>query len=213
MAEAANGCTLFLDEIADIPYPLQVKLLRLLETGTYRPVGSTEQKATNFRLICATHRDIEKLVDKNLFRQDLYYRINVFSIQIPSLQERTEDIPLIAKALLKRISPEADFSLTSTAVSRLKKQYYRGNIRELRNILTRATVLANTDVIDNQVLDQCFHIITKKENEELSLKSRERLYLSQLMGKYNQDKERVAKIADISVRSLYRKLSDYKLSD
>ena len=208
LAEAANGGTLFLDEIADIPYPLQVKLLRLLETGTYRPVGSTEQKNTNFRLICATHRDIEKLVEQEEFRQDLYYRINVFPIQIPSLHERTEDIPLIAKTLLKRISPETDFILTNTAVNRLKKHYYLGNIRELRNILTRATVLANTNVIDRHVLDQCFDINVKQEKEETGLKTREKRYLSQLMEKHHQDKEKVAEIAGISVRSLYRKLSD-----
>ena len=208
LAEAANGGTLFLDEIADIPYPLQVKLLRLLETGTYRPVGSTEPKTTLFRLICATHKNIEKLVEENIFRQDLYYRINVFPIHIPSLQERTEDIPVIAKTLLKKITPEADFVLTSTAVSQLQKHHYRGNIRELRNILTRATVLANTNVIDKHVLDQCFKINTQQEKEESDLKTLEKHYLESLMEKYPDDKEKVAKIAGISVRSLYRKLSD-----
>lgn len=208
LAEAANGGTLFLDEIADIPYPLQVKLLRLLETGTYRPVGSTEPKTTLFRLICATHKNIEKLVEENIFRQDLYYRINVFPIHIPSLQERTEDIPVIAKTLLKKIAPEADFVLTSTAVSQLQKHHYRGNIRELRNILTRATVLANTNVIDKHVLDQCFKINTQHEKEESDLKTLEKNYLESLMEKYPDDKEKVAKIAGISVRSLYRKLSD-----
>lgn len=208
LAEAANGGTLFLDEIADIPYPLQVKLLRLLETGTYRPVGSTEPKTTLFRLICATHKNIEKLVEENIFRQDLYYRINVFPIHIPSLQERNEDIPVIAKTLLKKITPEADFVLTSTAVSQLQKHHYRGNIRELRNILTRATVLANTNVIDKHVLDQCFKINTQHEKEESDLKTLEKNYLESLMEKYPDDKEKVAKIAGISVRSLYRKLSD-----
>ncbi len=208
LAEAANGGTLFLDEIADIPYPLQVKLLRLLETGTYRPVGSTEPKITLFRLICATHKNIEKLVEENIFRQDLYYRINVFPIHIPSLQERTEDIPVIAKTLLKKITPEADFVLTSTAVSQLQKHHYRGNIRELRNILTRATVLANTNIIDKHVLDQCFKINTQQDKEESDLKTLEKHYLESLMEKYPDDKEKVAKIAGISVRSLYRKLSD-----
>jgi transcriptional regulator with PAS, ATPase and Fis domain len=208
LAEAANGGTLFLDEIADIPYPLQVKLLRLLETGTYRPVGSTEPKTTLFRLICATHKNIEKLVEENAFRQDLYYRINVFPIHVPSLQERTDDIPVIAKTLLKKIAPKADFILTSTAVSQLKKHHYRGNIRELRNILTRATVLANTNVIDKHVLDQCFEINTRQSNDESSLKTLEKHYLENLMEKHPGDKETVAKIAGISVRSLYRKLSD-----
>lgn len=208
LAEAANEGTLFLDEIADIPYPLQVKLLRLLETGTYRPVGSTEQKTTNFRLICATHRDIEELVNQDKFRQDLYYRINVFPVQIPSLHERTNDIPLIAKTLLRKISPDSKFVLTNTAVHRLKEHHYQGNIRELRNILTRATVLANTNIIDCHVLDQCFKIHTHKEIKDLNLKNNERLYLSQLLEKHHQDKEKVAQIAGISVRSLYRKLSE-----
>lgn len=208
LAEAANGGTLFLDEIADIPYPLQVKLLRLLETGTYRPVGSTEPKTTLFRLICATHKNIEKLVEENLFRQDLYYRINVFPIHIPSLKERTEDIPVITKALLKKIAPEADFVITNTAVSELKKHHFRGNIRELRNILTRATVLTNTNVIDKHVLNQCFEINKQPKKEESDLKTLEKRYLNGLMEKYQNNKEKVANIAGISVRSLYRKLSD-----
>ncbi|MBL4606792.1 MAG: sigma 54-interacting transcriptional regulator [Pseudomonadales bacterium] len=208
LAEAANGGTLFLDEIGDIPYPLQVKLLRLLETGTYRPVGSTESKTTLFRLICATHKNIEELVEKDLFRQDLYYRINVFPIHIPALQERIEDIPIIAKTLLKRITPNTDFILTNTAMNQLKQHHYRGNVRELRNILTRATVLANTNVIDNHVLEQCFNISETPENEEPNLKELELRYLEKLMQRYKDDKEKVAEIAGISVRSLYRKLSD-----
>ena len=124
------------------------------------------------------------------------------------MQERTEDIPVIAKTLLKKIAPEADFVLTSTAVSQLQKHHYRGNIRELRNILTRATVLANTNVIDKHVLDQCFKINTQREKEESDLKTLENRYLEGLMEKYPDDKEKVAKIAGISVRSLYRKLSD-----
>lgn len=208
LADAANEGTLFLDEIADIPYPLQVKLLRLLETGTYRPVGSTHTKTTHFRLICATHRNIEQLVENNLFRQDLYYRINVFPIHVPALKERNKDIPLIAKTLLNKISSDMDYVLTHSAIECLQNHHYRGNIRELRNILTRATVLANTNVIDCHVLDHCFEIDSTPKNDFPNLKNHERQYLNHLMEVFQGNKEEVAELAGISVRSLYRKLTD-----
>ncbi|HBX38005.1 MAG TPA: Fis family transcriptional regulator, partial [Pseudohongiella sp.] len=95
--------TLFLDEIGDVPLEMQVKLLRLIETGTYRPVGSREVKRADFRLICATHKNLFDLMQQGRFRQDLYYRINVFPIEVPSLQQRSSDIPLLANAILKKL--------------------------------------------------------------------------------------------------------------
>ena len=113
LAELADGGTLFLDEIGDVPLQTQVKLLRLLETGTFRQVGSAEVKRSDFRLICATHRNLSQMVDASEFRDDLFYRINVFPIHLPSLAERIDDIPLLARALLKRVAGGKKFSLTT----------------------------------------------------------------------------------------------------
>jgi DNA-binding NtrC family response regulator len=213
LAEAAHGGTLFLDEIGDVPLPLQVKLLRLIETGTYRPVGSTQIKQADFRLVCATHKNLERMVEEGSFRQDLYYRINVFPIRLPSLTERAEDLPLLARTILRDSKGEGgkSFHLTESALALLKAHHYRGNIRELRNILSRAMVLANTNVLDPAVIRQSLGISPAKGTEvasehDLSLKDHELRYLQQLMLAHNNDREAVAAIAGISVRSLYRKL-------
>tara|TARA_R110002110_G_scaffold14698_1_gene67657 strand:+ start:83628 stop:84944 length:1317 start_codon:yes stop_codon:yes gene_type:complete len=209
LAEAAHGGTLFLDEVGDIPHSLQVKLLRLIETGTYRPVGSTQVKQTDFRLVCATHRNLEAMVDAGEFRQDLYYRINVFPVHLPTLAQRLDDLPALAGSMLRDARGNKTFHLTESAVSLLKTHHYRGNIRELRNILSRAVVLANTNVIDRAVIQQCLSISnTSPNNGAMTLKAVERRYLEQLMGTHSGNREIVASIAGISVRSLYRKLQD-----
>lgn len=213
LAEAADGGTLFLDEIGDVPLPLQVKLLRLIETGTYRPVGSTQVKKSDFRLVCATHRNLQQMMEEGAFRQDLYYRINVFPIHLPSLAERIEDLPLLARTILKGILDDGQapgnkaFQLTESALALLQAHHYRGNIRELRNVLSRATVLANTNVIDQAVIRQALgRSGAEVLPRNLDLKEMERRYLQQLMEANNGDRETVAGIAGISVRSLYRKL-------
>jgi DNA-binding NtrC family response regulator len=209
LAEAAHGGTLFLDEIGDIPYPLQVKLLRLIETGTYRPVGSTVVKQTDFRLVCATHRNLEQMVEAGEFRQDLYYRINVFPIHMPALAERLEDLPLLARTMLRDKDGNKTLHLTESAMTVLKAHRYRGNIRELRNILSRAVVLTNTNVIDQSVIRQCLDIGGGTVvPAQMSLKAVEEHYLEQLMRSHHNNKEKVAAIAGISVRSLYRKLQE-----
>ena len=213
LAEAAHGGTLFLDEIGDVPLSLQVKLLRLIETGTYRPVGSTQVRQADFRLVCATHRNLERMVEEGAFRQDLYYRINVFPIHLPSLAERAEDLPLLARSILRDSQGQGGkvFHLTESALALLKAHQYRGNIRELRNILSRAMVMANTNVLDPSVIRQSLGASRETsrdaiDEQKLSLKDLELRYLRQLMRAHGNDRETVAGIAGISVRSLYRKL-------
>ncbi|MBL4576084.1 MAG: sigma 54-interacting transcriptional regulator [Opitutaceae bacterium] len=212
LIELANGGTLFLDEIADIPLSMQIKLLRLLETGTYRAVGSTDVRTSNFRLITATHKNLLAMIEVGTFRQDLYYRLNVFPIHMPSLSERREDIPKIAKSLIWRINAKTHYQLTNSAVKLLKTINYKGNIRELRNILHRALILSDDNVIDDSIIKQCiaadsrpYSVTTVLGEPPIDLKTAERKYLQQLMEKFD-DKEKVAKIAGISIRSLYRKL-------
>jgi DNA-binding NtrC family response regulator len=226
LAEAADGGTLFLDEIGDVPPELQIKLLRLIETGTFRPVGSNDVRRTDFRLLCATHKNLPALVEQGLFRQDLFFRINVFPIRLPALHERQEDIPLLANTILRRLDHGQDYTLTATAMQLLTEHHYRGNVRELRNLLTRATVLANTNVIDQHVIRECLAIDEKPVTAALlktpraqttpitsttpatpmDLQQNEQHYLQSLLQQCDGDKKQAAKIAGISLRSFYRKL-------
>ena len=143
-------------------------------------------------------------------RQDLYYRINVFPVHMPSLAQRREDLAQLARSILQTLDSEKAYHLTESAMSLLKAHNYRGNIRELRNILSRAVVLANTNVIDPAVIRQCLAIseATPQPASNLTLKAMEEHYLRRLMQEHDDDKEKVAAIAGISVRSLYRKLQE-----
>lgn len=218
LAELANGGTLFLDEIGDVPLAIQVKLLRLLESGSYRPVGSAEAKYVDFRLICATHKDILTMVSEGTFRQDLYYRINVFPIRTPSLAERKDDIPLLVATLIQQISPNKDFHTTDSAMNVLKNHIYSGNIRELRNVLNRAIVLADTNMLEAKVITESIRAdihpadmvvdTIAVADDVVDLKTAEKNYLIKLMSKFSGDKDKVAKVAGISLRSLYRKLEE-----
>jgi DNA-binding NtrC family response regulator len=148
LVETASGGTLFLDEVGDIPLTMQVKLLRLLETGTYRRVGSTEQRHADIRVVSATHRDLDQMVAQGRFREDLYYRLSTFPIHLPPLRERGSDIALLATALLARVAPQRKLVLSEGAVHLLQAQDYPGNVRELRNLLERSALLCDGDTLE-----------------------------------------------------------------
>ncbi|MFK7732924.1 MAG: sigma-54 interaction domain-containing protein [Pseudomonadales bacterium] len=213
LVELANGGTLFLDEIGDVPLSLQVKLLRLLESQTYRPVGSAETRSSDFRLISATHRNLAEMVSRGEFRQDLYYRINVFPVRMPNLRERKDDIPTLAATILYRLSPNKEFHFTEPAMAALKSHAFRGNIRELRNVLNRALLWSDTNLIEERVILSCLAEDSARpadnsaDNKWTTLKNIEADYLANLMEHCENDKVSAAKIAGISTRSLYRKLS------
>ena len=154
LVEAADGGTLFLDEIGDIPLPMQVKLLRLLESGTYRRVGSTELRHAHVRVISASHRDLPQLVVEGRFREDLYHRLSTFPIHLPPLRQRREDIPLLARALLQRVAPKRTLSLTPDALQALAAHSFPGNVRELRNVLERAALLCDGHEISAPLVQQ-----------------------------------------------------------
>lgn len=143
--QAASGGTLFLDEVADLPLSMQVKLLRAIQEKTIRPVGSSEETATDIRLLSATHKDLTGEVEAERFREDLYFRINVIGLKVPALRERLEDIPRLAQTLLQRIASDMGISapvLQPAAIDRLQAYHFPGNVRELENILERALALA-----------------------------------------------------------------------
>jgi DNA-binding NtrC family response regulator len=154
LVEAAAGGTLFLDELGDIPLGMQVKLLRLLETGTFRRVGASDFLKSDIRLISATHRNLRTMVADGRFRQDLYYRLNTFPIGLPSLRERLSDIPLLAEALLARVAPGRELHLAETTLRHLLAYDYPGNVRELRNVLERASLLCDGDIIKPEHLPE-----------------------------------------------------------
>ncbi|OOZ37627.1 Fis family transcriptional regulator [Solemya velesiana gill symbiont] len=213
LVESARGGTLFLDEIGDIPLPLQVKLLRLLETGTYRRVGSVDPQQADFRLVCATHRDLKQMVEEGRFRQDLYYRISTFPIELPSLQARIDDLPLLAASLLKRIKVAEGKRLSSDAIACLSGYAFPGNIRELRNILERAALMADGDEIRPEHLpDECRRpygageFSVEAEDGLLSLEEVERRYLEQASKQFGGDRKALAERLGISERTLFRKL-------
>jgi two-component system response regulator PilR (NtrC family) len=140
--QAANNGTLFLDEVADLPLAMQVKLLRAIQEKKVRKVGSTQEDPVDARIISATHKKLSALVDGGEFRQDLYYRLHVIELAMPSLREMREDIPLIANAILTRLSRGAPTALEPTAVQALERYPFPGNVRELENILERGLSLA-----------------------------------------------------------------------
>jgi len=211
LVEAAAGGTLFLDEVGDIPLGLQVKLLRLLETGTFRRVGGLEPQHSSFRLIAATHRDLQQRVRDETFRADLYYRLAAFPIRLPPLRERREDIELLALSLLARVD-RAEHRLGADALECLRRYDYPGNIRELRNILERASLLADGDTIELKNLPpEICEAACAAARREPPLHGAERRAFADAVAKHSGTRQQLARELGISERTLYRKLREYGL--
>jgi two-component system response regulator HydG len=215
LVEAATRGTLFLDEIGDVPLSLQVKLLRVLESGMYRPVGDIEARSADFRLVCATHRDLDSMVAEGSFRRDLYFRINTFPIAMPPLRERREDIPLLCDTLLANSAKR----LSGEALALLQRHDFPGNIRELRNIVERAVLLSDGIQIEAEHLPA--HLggarasipAPPSENDSwpwgdvlLPLEEVEHRYLRWVYETHSGDRKALAERLGVSERTLYRKL-------
>ena len=220
LVEAAAGGTLFLDELGDIPLSLQVKLLRLLETGSFRRVGGVDIQRADFRLVAATHRDLAAMVAAGTFRQDLYYRLSTFPIQLPPLRERREDLLPLVESLLSQLSPERPMHLSSAAMEKLAEYDFPGNIRELRNLLERGVILANGDMIQPEHLllsgpghqkkggngDMDVGMESGVESAIVPLVEMERRYLARSLDRLGGDKDALARRLGISRRTINRKL-------
>jgi two-component system, NtrC family, response regulator PilR len=153
--QAAHGGTLFLDEVADLPLPMQVKLLRAIQEKAVRPVGSQQEVAIDVRILSATHKDLGNEVQAGRFRQDLYFRLNVIELAVPSLRERAEDVPMLAEHILKRLSDEYGSpkpAISNTTMAALQQYPFPGNVRELENILERAFTLCEHSRIEPEDL-------------------------------------------------------------
>jgi len=223
LVEAASGGTLFLDEVGDIPLSMQVKLLRLLESGTYRRVGSTDLRRTDVRVVSATHRNLKAMVADGRFREDLYYRLSTFPIALPALRERADDIALLAVALLDRVAPQRRLSLSADTQELLKRYPFPGNVRELRNVLERAALLADGHSIEPAHVERALDTGVALSLVDLpstkpapagasalgsSLRSVERATLQAQLKAHQGSRAELAQKLGISERSLYRKLRE-----
>lgn len=218
LVEAAEGGTLFFDEVGDIPLSTQVKLLRLFESQTYRPVGSVVSKKANFRLVCASHKNLKHMVETGEFRQDLYYRIAGFPINLPSLRQRKSDIALIAAHFLAMSKEKKWFH--KNALEKLTNYPFPGNIRELKNIVDQAILLADESVIYDTDLPELDNISSDAINDALSshgnvvtLDEMERQYLRQVYTSFEGDTQQLAQALGVSTRTLYRKLKKAGVGD
>jgi DNA-binding NtrC family response regulator len=210
LVETAQGGTLFLDEIGDVPLAMQVKLLRLIESSTYRRVGSVETCHANFRLIAATHKPLEKMMEKGEFRQDLYYRISAFPIHLPPLRNRVEDIGLLANSFLQRGGAgKRRLTLDPEALARLQQYPWPGNIRELRNALERASLFADDGVIRAVHLPQACVALPPQAVASTPLDSNT---LAQALATFKGTRSELARHLGISDRTLYRRLKEQGLA-
>ncbi|WP_431822470.1 sigma-54 interaction domain-containing protein [Burkholderia sp. F1] len=217
LVETAQGGTLFLDEIGDVPLPMQVKLLRLIESGTFRRVGGVETLRADFRLVAATHKPLRAMIDDGRFRQDLYYRINAFPIHLPALRERHGDVALLAASILRRIANAragagdalaAPFSLTDAARACLDAYAWPGNIRELRNVLERACLFADDGTIRVEHLPDEVAFAFADEASRLPDASRAPSddELARIARTFRGTRRALAERVGLSERTLYRRL-------
>ncbi|WP_223471779.1 MULTISPECIES: sigma-54 interaction domain-containing protein [unclassified Pseudomonas] len=209
LVETAQGGTLFLDEIGDVPLAMQVKLLRLIESGTYRRVGSVETLHADFRLVAATHKPLEKMLEKGEFRQDLYYRISVFPIHLPPLRHRLEDIGLLVDSFLQRSGiSKRRLTIDPEALMQLQRFSWPGNIRELRNVLERAALFADDGVIHALHLPAP-PVALFAPALTPAPDSRD---LDQLLATFKGTRSELARHLGVSERTLYRRLKEQGLA-
>lgn len=209
--EMADGGTIFLDEIATISTKMQIELLRVLETKSFMRVGGNKEISSDFRVICATNRDLKKMVDIGTFREDLYYRLNVVSITVPPLRERTEDIPLLVDYFIKKYCTSMSRDLIMidpAALARLEELEFPGNVRELENMIERAIVIGNGKEIHLRDLPLGKDIISSSVE---SLDDHERKHILQILGKYSWNISRSAKALKVDRVTLYNKIKKYDL--
>ena len=204
LVDTAQGGTLFLDEIGDVPLSMQVKLLRLIESGTYRRVGSVETQHANFRLVAATHKSLEHMMARGEFRQDLYYRISAFPIVLPPLRDRPDDIALLVQSFLRRAGAgKRTLTIDADALAQLQRRTWPGNIRELRNVLERASLFADDGVI--RVEQLLAAPVEQGTAPGLPVRG-DSVSLAELHASFGGTRKELAAYLGLSERTLYRRL-------
>lgn len=218
--EAADGGTVFIDEIGELSLDLQTKLLRVLESGSVRRIGGKDEIQVDVRVIAATHRSLEDASEEGTFREDLFYRLNVFGIKLPPLRERAEDIPLLAQTFIEEFNLKNDRNIkgmTRETMNLLKKFSWPGNVRELKNVIERAIVVCKGEYIDVGDLPET---LTTKAAKAPTIEFRlgqtmeevEKQFLFHTIANVDGNKTKAAKMLDISLKTLHNKLSKYKSS-
>lgn len=211
--EVADGGTIFLDEIGELPLAMQAKLLRVLETGDIRRLGDNQTVHVDVRVICATHRNLEEMVENGDFREDLMFRINTFEIHVPALRERTEDLISLAGHLLRRHRSDGsdDQLFTEAAVAELKAHQWPGNVRELANVIEHAAILCDSMPIDVEHLPR--HFTRRQLRSELrdagpmTLRELEMIAIERAIERHDGNKPAVAEELGVSLKTLYNKLN------
>jgi DNA-binding NtrC family response regulator len=219
--QAANGGTIFLDEIGELPLEMQAKLLRVLQEKEVRPVGSNEKIDVDVRVIAATNRDLEAAYRNGTFRKDLYFRLNVVTVHIPPLRERRSDIPMLVHHFLNRYVPGIHLQVTAAAMKSLLQYDWPGNVRELENCIARAVTLGDRQIIDVNDLPPAMRTeqaqnqqLTPQDAASLSttaLAEMEKMTILRVFEQAHGDKALAGKMLGISRATLYRKLKRYNI--
>jgi len=206
--EAAHNGTVFLDEIGDIDVGFQLKLLRFLQEREIRPLGSARAKKIDVRVLAATNRDVQKMVDEGKFREDLWYRLNVVRLTVPPLCERTSDIPLLVHYFLKRYNEryKLDTRLADSGVKVMAEYSWPGNVRQLQHMMERLTILAPKSRIDDVAVHQAIDQMDSRDHSGETLADTEAEQVRRVLSATNGNKSRAAKILGIERKTLYRKL-------
>jgi two-component system, NtrC family, response regulator len=216
LIEEASGGTLFLDEIGEMHIDLQAKLLRVLETSEFIKVGDIKSTRVNVRIIAATNRDLQQNVKDGKFREDLFYRINVFTISLPALRDRKKDIPILANYFLHLFAQKTNTHIKSMGkdfLEHLQAHEWKGNIRELKNVMERSVILADSQelAINNLPLDLQTTNYTSKSLSAFDLASVEKLHIQRVLNHTKGNKTETAKLLNIGLTTLYRKIEEYGL--
>lgn len=215
--ELANEGTIFLDEIGEMPMSLQAKLLRVIEGGTFRRVGGLSDLTVDVRIVSATNKDLQAMIEQNRFREDLYFRLNVLSVKIPPLRERREDIPLLFDYFLKKFAGNKK-RFSKEAAELLKNYHWKGNVRELENIVERVVLLCDSEIIDAEHLPEEISSVKKAAavalpaegmDIERLMEDTEKAYILRALEKTNGVKTEAAKLLNLTFRSLRHKLKKY----
>jgi transcriptional regulator with PAS, ATPase and Fis domain len=216
MIRESSGGTLFLDEVAEMPPEIQTRFLRVLQEREFRSLGSTKTIAANFRLVAATNRNLSEALRDGSFRQDLYYRLNTFQIEIPSLRDRREDIPALISTFLEHFSTQLGKpvpSITPEAFQYLLEYSWPGNVRELQNAIEYSVILAENGVIGTKQLQKEIQLPPalqihplKPESEALNLENREKQTILQALAQSHNNKKKAAAILGIHRPTLYGKM-------
>ncbi len=213
LIEEANGGTLFLDEIGEMNLDLQAKLLRVLESQTFIKVGDTQTSSVNVRIIAATNRDLQGTAEMGKFRLDLYYRLSVFSIQLPPLSHRREDILPIAQHFLAEFGTKVNrsqLSLDKAVISKLTGHHWKGNIRELKNVIERLAILSDSDVITADLLPIEFHTEAAM-SDSMNMQLVEKMHIIKVLRYAKGNKTEASRLLGIGLTTLYRKIEEYNI--